>query len=82
MMPVATEKKQQDKKKVFFPNLDGLRFFAFLAVFFAHSFYSEKPGSFSYIYPSMGKGIKYIWHLWSQFFLCIKWFSNYLPALS
>ena len=28
-------------KKVFFPNLDGLRFFAFLAVFFAHSFYTE-----------------------------------------
>jgi peptidoglycan/LPS O-acetylase OafA/YrhL len=30
-------------QKVFFPNLDGLRFFAFLAVFFAHSFYTEIP---------------------------------------
>lgn len=30
-----------EKKTVFFPNLDGLRFFAFLAVFFAHTFYSE-----------------------------------------
>jgi|LakMenEpi03Aug12_release.lakeMendotaPanAssembly.Ray.scaffolds.fasta_scaffold06695_11 peptidoglycan/LPS O-acetylase OafA/YrhL len=29
--------------RVFFPNLDGLRFFAFLSVFFAHSFYSEIP---------------------------------------
>ncbi|MDW3194051.1 MAG: acyltransferase [Cytophagales bacterium] len=29
-------------KKLYFPNLDGLRFFAFLAVFFAHSFYSEE----------------------------------------
>ena len=28
-------------KKIYFPNLDGLRFFAFLAVFLAHSFYSE-----------------------------------------
>lgn len=28
-------------KKVYFPNLDGLRFYAFLAVFFAHSFWTE-----------------------------------------
>lgn len=28
-------------KKIYFPNLDGLRFFAFFAVFLAHSFYSE-----------------------------------------
>jgi peptidoglycan/LPS O-acetylase OafA/YrhL len=26
---------------MYFPNLDGLRFFAFLAVFFAHSFWAE-----------------------------------------
>lgn len=30
-------------KKVYFTNLDGLRFFAFFAVFLAHSFYSEEP---------------------------------------
>lgn len=30
-------------KKIFFPNLDGLRFFAFFAVFLAHSFYSPQP---------------------------------------
>lgn len=29
------------RPKVYFPNLDGLRFFAFLAVFFAHSFWTE-----------------------------------------
>ena len=29
------------KAKVFFPNLDGLRFFCFLAVFFFHSFHTE-----------------------------------------
>lgn len=29
------------KPKIFFPNLDGLRFFCFLAVFFFHSFYTE-----------------------------------------
>ena len=29
------------KKKVYFSNLDGLRFLAFLAVFFAHSFWTE-----------------------------------------
>ncbi len=28
-------------KKFHFPNLDGLRFYAFLAVFFAHSFWTE-----------------------------------------
>lgn len=28
-------------KKIYFPNLDGLRFYAFLAVFFAHSFWTE-----------------------------------------
>ncbi len=30
-----------DQKKVFFPNLDGLRFLSFLSVFFFHSFYTE-----------------------------------------
>lgn len=29
------------KQKIFFPNLDGLRFFSFLLVFFAHSFNVE-----------------------------------------
>jgi len=29
------------KNKIFFPNLDGLRFFSFLLVFFAHSFSTE-----------------------------------------
>lgn len=29
------------KSKVFFPNLDGFRFFCFLIVFFYHSFYTE-----------------------------------------
>lgn len=28
----------QEKKKIFFPNLDGLRFFSFLLVFFSHAF--------------------------------------------
>ncbi|WP_020533643.1 acyltransferase family protein [Flexithrix dorotheae] len=31
------------KKKVFFENLDGLRFFCFIAVYFFHSFHTEKP---------------------------------------
>jgi peptidoglycan/LPS O-acetylase OafA/YrhL len=30
----------QPKAKVFFPNLDGLRFFSFLIVFFSHSFFT------------------------------------------
>ncbi|MEQ8549843.1 MAG: acyltransferase [Cyclobacteriaceae bacterium] len=30
----------KNKKSLYFENLDGLRFFAFLAVFFAHSFYT------------------------------------------
>ena len=29
------------KYKIFFPNLDGLRFFSFLAVFLSHSFYMD-----------------------------------------
>ena len=29
------------KKKIYFENLDGLRFFCFLAVFFSHSFHTE-----------------------------------------
>src|SRR5690348_10604112 len=33
------------KQRTFFPNLDGLRFFCFLSVFFYHSFYTE----YSYI---------------------------------
>lgn len=38
------------KKKIYFPNLDGLRFYAFLAVFFAHSFWTE----FDYISQNRG----------------------------
>lgn len=30
-------------KRVIFPNLDGLRFLAFLSVFFSHSFFSKNP---------------------------------------
>jgi peptidoglycan/LPS O-acetylase OafA/YrhL len=30
-----------EKKRIFFPNLDGLRFFCFLSVFFFHSFHTE-----------------------------------------
>lgn len=30
-----------EKKKIFFPHLDGLRFFCFLSVFFFHSFHTE-----------------------------------------
>ncbi|MEM9829419.1 MAG: acyltransferase [Bacteroidota bacterium] len=33
--------------RVFFPNLDGLRFFAFFSVFLAHSFYSENKAILS-----------------------------------
>jgi len=43
-MIIANEEKKiktAPKAKVFFPNLDGLRFLAFFAVFLAHSFYSE-----------------------------------------
>lgn len=32
-----------EKKKIYFENLDGLRFFCFLAVFFFHSFITEIP---------------------------------------
>lgn len=38
-MPTA----ERTNDKVFFPNLDGLRFIAFLCIFFSHSFYSESP---------------------------------------
>ena len=31
------------KQKIFFPNLDGLRFFSFLLVFLAHSFSADDP---------------------------------------
>ncbi len=34
---------QAGKTKIYFSNLDGLRFFCFLAVFLFHSIYSEKP---------------------------------------
>ncbi len=37
------ELNKSGKQKVFFPNLDGLRFFSFLLVFFAHSFSSDNP---------------------------------------
>ncbi|MCW3083768.1 MAG: acyltransferase 3 [Bacteroidetes bacterium] len=36
-----TGEKTIQQKKVFFPNLDGLRFLCFLSVFLFHSFYTE-----------------------------------------
>ena len=30
-------------KRIFFPNLDGLRFFAFFSVFLFHSFFTKNP---------------------------------------
>lgn len=36
-----TGENDKPKAKVFFPNLDGLRFFCFLAVFFYHSFATD-----------------------------------------
>ena len=47
---IVKQRKQITPKKqarVFFPNLDGLRFFAFFAVFLAHSFYSENEAVLS-----------------------------------
>ncbi len=35
--------RMSTKPKIYFPHLDGLRFFCFLFVFFFHSFYSEVP---------------------------------------
>lgn len=32
-----------DKKRIYFENLDGLRFFCFLAVFLFHSFHTDNP---------------------------------------
>ncbi len=32
-----------NKKRIYFENLDGLRFFCFLAVFFFHSFHTDNP---------------------------------------
>lgn len=34
----------KEKEKIFFPDLDGLRFFSFLAVFFSHIFATEYDG--------------------------------------
>lgn len=36
------------KKKVYFENLDGLRFLCFLSVFFFHSFYTESPAIYQH----------------------------------
>ncbi len=40
---------EYEKKKIFFPNLDGWRFVAFLAVFYHHSFSTK----FNYIQESL-----------------------------
>ena len=34
---------EQMKKRIYFQNLDGIRFFCFLSVFLCHSFYTENP---------------------------------------
>src|SRR5215210_6286731 len=34
---------KKPKNKIFFENLDGLRFFCFLSVFLFHSFHTENP---------------------------------------
>ncbi len=62
------------KKKVYFQNLDGLRFYAFLAVFFAHSFWTD----FDYIRDNPGfhllKEIAYKGVLGVNFFFVLSGF--------
>src|SRR6187399_318374 len=40
-MPETAVDQSEQKRKIFFPDLDGWRFVAFLAVFFFHSFYTD-----------------------------------------
>src|SRR5436190_1539539 len=40
-MPETAIDKSEQKRRIFFPDLDGWRFVAFLAVFFFHSFYTD-----------------------------------------
>ncbi|MDB5251199.1 MAG: acyltransferase [Flaviaesturariibacter sp.] len=37
------EEQAKAKHKVFFPNLDGIRFFCFFSVFLMHAFFSDNP---------------------------------------
>ncbi|GAB4093971.1 acyltransferase family protein [Flaviaesturariibacter terrae] len=41
--PAVTVNKEQKKPAVYFPNLDGLRYFCFLSVFLFHSFSNSNP---------------------------------------
>ena len=49
-------KPKPAKEKVFFPNLDGLRFFCFLSVFLSHSFYTNNT---TIMADPVYKGISY-----------------------
>ena len=40
-MPETAVDQSEQKRRIFFPDLDGWRFVAFLAVFFFHSFYTD-----------------------------------------
>ena len=62
--------------KLYFPNFNGLRFFAALAVIIHHT---EQFKSFYEIENHWGlNSIKIIGNLGVTFFFCFEWFSNYL----
>ncbi|MES2730584.1 MAG: acyltransferase [Bacteroidota bacterium] len=66
------------KNKVWFLNLDGLRFLAFLSVFLSHSFYTKDTSIFQSLYPLIKKLI-YIGSFGVDFFFVL---SSYLITYS
>ena len=61
-------------RRVFFPNLDGLRFFAFFAVFLFHSFYTANPAVKASLLYQIPQGLSQFGHLGVNFFFVLSGF--------
>jgi hypothetical protein len=69
------------KAKIFFPNLDGLRFVSFFVVFLYHSLLSI----LSYLKdasPAVYNVVNFLFKAWqsrSELLFCAEWISHHLP---
>lgn len=70
----------ENKKSVYFSELDGLRFFAFFVGFLVHAFYSEEP---SILESDLFKAAKEIAHfgIFGVIFFRPQWFHYFLSSI-
>lgn len=76
MKAIFADKDSARRTKIFFPNLDGLRFFAFFLVFLQHGFVTAvgSPDSGGFILSTLKKGVFYSGSIGVSFFFVLSGF--------